>query len=288
MILVKDKIGLKVSIVTIIVNVFLAFFKLVAGVIGKSSALISDSIHSFSDVFSTIIVIVGLIVSRKKSDKLHPYGHERLENVAGIILAFCLVVTGILIGVNGINNLLNKVYIVPSSFTLIGAIISILIKEWMYWYTIKVAKKINSDALKADAWHHRSDALSSIGSLIGIIGTIKGIWYFDITACIIISLIIIKVAVDIFRESISKMVDKSCDDEVLKQIKALTLEINGVIGIDDIKTRLFGNKIYIDLEITADKNLTFEKAHNIAHKVHDNIEDKINSVKHCMVHINPK
>ena len=284
----NEKIGIKVSIVTIIVNAVLAIFKLIAGIIGKSSAMISDSVHSFSDVFSTIIVIIGLIIARKKSDDDHPYGHERFENVAGIILAFCLLVTGVLIEVEGINNLIAHDYVVPSKFVLGVAVISIAVKEWMYHYTIKVAKKINSDALKADAWHHRSDALSSVGSLVGIAGTIMGLWYFDIAACIIIALLIIKVSIDIFKEAISKMIDKSCDDETVDQIKSLVFETDGVLGIDELKTRIFGNKIYIDLEITADRNLTFEKAHEIAHDVHDKIEDTISSVKHCMVHVNPK
>lgn len=284
----NEKIGIKVSIVTIIVNAVLAIFKLIAGIIGKSSAMISDSVHSFSDVFSTIIVIIGLVLARKKSDESHPYGHERFENVAGIILAFCLLVTGVLIGVEGINNLIAHDYVVPSKFVLGVAVISIAVKEWMYHYTIKVAKKINSDALKADAWHHRSDALSSVGSLIGIAGTIMGLWYFDIAACIIIALLIIKVSIDIFKEAISKMIDKSCDDETVDQIKNLVFETVGVLGIDELKTRIFGNKIYIDLEITADRNLSFEKAHEIAHDVHDKIEDTISSVKHCMVHVNPK
>ena len=284
----NEKIGIKVSIVTIIVNAVLAIFKLIAGIIGKSSAMISDSVHSFSDVFSTIIVIIGLVLARKKSDESHPYGHERFENVAGIILAFCLLVTGVLIGVEGINNLIAHDYVVPSKFVLGVAVISIAVKEWMYHYTIKVAKKINSDALKADAWHHRSDALSSVGSLIGIAGTIMGLWYFDIAACIIIALLIIKVSIDIFKEAISKMIDKSCDDETVDQIKNLVFETDGVLGIDELKTRIFGNKIYIDLEITADRNLSFEKAHEIAHDVHDKIEDTISSVKHCMVHVNPK
>lgn len=284
----NEKIGIKVSIVTIIVNAVLAIFKLIAGIIGKSSAMISDSVHSFSDVFSTIIVIIGLVLARKKSDESHPYGHERFENVAGIILAFCLLVTGVLIGVEGINNLISHDYVVPSKFVLGVAVISIAVKEWMYHYTIKAAKKINSDALKADAWHHRSDALSSVGSLIGIAGTIMGLWYFDIAACIIIALLIIKVSIDIFKEAISKMIDKSCDDETVDQIKNLVFETDGVLGIDELKTRIFGNKIYIDLEITADRNLTFEKAHEIAHDVHDKIEDTISSVKHCMVHVNPK
>jgi len=284
----EEKIGLKVSFVTIIVNAVLAIFKLVSGIIGKSSAMISDSVHSFSDVFSTIVVIVGLKISHRKSDDNHPYGHERLENVASILLAFTLLITGVLIGVEGIENLIEKKYSVPSLFALLASIISIVVKEWMYWYTIIAARKINSDALKADAWHHRSDALSSVGSLIGIAGSMLGFWYFDIVACIIISLLIVKVAVDIFIESVSKLVDKACDEETINQIREMAIQTEGVTGIDVLKTRVFGNKLYVDLEITADKEISFQSAHDIAHDVHDRIEENIPKVKHCMVHINPK
>ena len=280
--------GIKVSIVTIILNAFLAIIKLISGIIGKSSAMISDAIHSFSDVFSTVIVMLGLVISEKKSDRHHQYGHERLESVAAIILAFSLFITGCFIGITGISSLRERSYYIPKMFVIFIAILSILIKEWMYHYTIKCAKKLRSESLKADAWHHRSDALSSIGSLIGVTGSILGLWYFDIAASIIIALMIIKVAFDIFIEAIDKLVDKSCDDKTINKIKKIVDNIDGIISIDDLKTRMFGNKIYIDIEISASKDLSFEIAHSIAHEVHDQIESKIKAVKHCMVHINPK
>ena len=157
---------IKVSIITLIINSILSIFKLISGIIGRSSAMIIDSIHSISDVISTIIVIIGIKLSNKKSDKGHQYGHERFENVASIILSFLLLITGLLIGIKGINNIYTKKFVIPTTIPLLAALISIITKEWMYWYTIKVSKKYNSDSLKADAWHHRSDALSSVGSLI--------------------------------------------------------------------------------------------------------------------------
>ena len=280
--------GIKVSIVTIILNAFLAIIKLVSGIVGKSSAMVSDAVHSFSDVVSTIIVMAGLLISGKKSDRNHQYGHERMESVASIILAFSLFITGILIGINGVNNIREKDFLIPQMFVIFIAILSILVKEWMYHYTIKSAKKLKSESLKADAWHHRSDALSSIGSLVGVTGSIIGIWYFDLVASILIAIMIIKVSIDIFIEAIDKLVDKSCDDETIKKIKEIINKIDGIVSIDDLKTRMFGNRIYIDVEIGASKNLSFERAHSIAHQVHDDIEAKIKDVKHCMVHINPK
>lgn len=280
--------GIKVSIVTLVINVFLSLLKLLAGIFGKSSAMISDAVHSISDVFSTIIVIIGLKISNKDIDPEHQYGHERMENVAGILLAFLLFVTGILIGIEGIKNIYSNTFTNPTMIALLSAILSIIVKEWMYWYTIRVAKKYNSDSLKADAWHHRSDALSSIGSLIGIGFSMIGFVYMDILASIIIALLIIKISIDIFIESINKMIDSSCDDETIRKIEKLVLKTKGVIEIESLKTRLFGNKIYIDIEISANKSISFEESHKIAHKVHDRVEKNIENVKHCMVHINPK
>lgn len=280
--------GVKVSIITIIVNFILSLIKLLAGIFGRSSAMISDAVHSISDVVSTIIVIVGLKISCKESDSKHQYGHERFESVATIILAFLLFITGIIIGYDGIKNLINNDFKIPTYFAFFSAILSIGVKEWMYWYTIKVAKKINSSALKADAWHHRSDAISSVGSLLGITFSMLGLVYMDLIASIVIAIFIIKISVDIFIESINKMLDSSCDEETIEKIEKVVLRTKGVIGIESLKTRMFGNKIYIDIEVSANKDITFLESHNIAHKVHDNVEKKIENVKHCMVHINPK
>lgn len=281
--------GVKVSIITIIANVFLAAFKFIAGIAGNSQAMISDAIHSLSDVLSTIIVIIGLKLSSKQADIDHPYGHERLESIAAFILASILFVTGVFIGIEGIKNIINPAIIKKTTIiALIGAIISIVIKEGMYWYTIYYAKKIKSESLKADAWHHRSDALSSIGSLIGIAGSMLGIKVLDSIASIIICLFIVKVAYDIFKDALTKLVDHACSEETILAIERQVLKIEGVKNIDLIKTRMFGNKIYIDLEISADKNMTLENAHKIAHEVHDDIEKQFPDVKHCMIHVNPK
>lgn len=283
--------GMKVSVISIIGNVFLSIFKFIAGIIGKSNAMISDSIHSLSDVLSTIVVMIGLKLASKKEDVSHPYGHERIECIASFILAIFLFITGLGIGWMGIKTIFFENYgeiKTPTLIALIAAIISIITKEAMYWYTRSVAKKIKSDALMADAWHHRSDALSSIGSLIGIGGAMMGFKLLDSIASIIICLCIIKVSYDIFMDSVDKMVDKACNSDFINKICDLVLSTNGVLNIDLIKTRLFGNKIYIDLEIAANQDLTLKEAHEIAQKVHDKIENNYEDVKHCMVHVNPK
>ncbi|MGN0476518.1 MAG: cation diffusion facilitator family transporter [Ruminococcus sp.] len=285
------KIAYRVSFVTIVGNVVLAVFKLLAGIIAASSAMVSDAIHSFSDVFSTIIVIIGVKISSRESDSSHRYGHERMECMASMGLAAVLFATSIGIGYSGLTKIISSDYsglATPGLLALIAAIVSIVVKELMYHYTMHAAKKINSSSLKADAWHHRSDALSSVASLIGIGGAMMGLKILDPIVSIIICLVIVKAAFDILKESIDKLVDKSCDEETIKKMEETVLNIDGVLDLDDIKTRLFSNKIFVDIEICADGNLTLWDAHDIAENVHDKIEEDFKDVKHCMVHVNPK
>lgn len=284
----NEKIAIKVSVISIILNCLLTLIKFISGVISKSSAMISDSVHSLSDVLSTFVVIIGVKISNKKADSDHPYGHERIECVSAIILSGMLFIIGALIGINGIKNVTNSSNLVmPGVLALIASIISIISKEAMYQYTIRVSKKINSAALKADAWHHRSDTLSSIGSFIGILGSRLGFKIFDPLASVIISLCIIKVSIDIFKDAIDKMVDKSCDKEVIDKVISVIEKNESVKNIDDIKTRQFGNKAYVDVEISVDENLLLKDAHKVAEEIHDSVENEINIVKHCMVHVNP-
>lgn len=283
--------GMKVSKVSIIVNTLLSVLKLAAGIFAHSSAMISDAIHSFSDVGSTLIVIAGINIANKKSDKNHPYGHERFESIASMILVLALLITGLGIGYSGLATIISGKYnslVMPGMLALIAAIISIAVKEWMFHYTIKAADQINSGALKADAWHHRSDALSSIGALIGIIGSRLGLAILDPLASIVICIFIIKAAYDIGKDAIDRIVDKACDDETVEKIRNIIMDQDGVEKIDLLKTRLFGSKIYVDLEISVDGELKLKDAHDIAERVHDAIEYNIPEVKHCMVHVNPR
>lgn len=285
-----QKIANRVSLVTIIGNTALSVAKLLAGIIAHSNAMISDAIHSASDVFSTFVVIIGIKLASKKPDKEHPYGHERLECMAAIILAIVLFITGIGIGIDALKNILLGNYNdlqEPGFLALIAAIVSIVSKEGMYWYTRYNAKKIDSGALMADAWHHRSDAFSSIGALIGIAGARLGFPIMDSIASLVIFVFIAKAAFDIFKDAMDKMVDHSCDEKTEKQIYDCVMNNKDVMGIDLLQTRIFGNKIYVDLEIQADASYTLLEAHNIAEVVHDDIEQNFPKVKHIMIHVNP-
>lgn len=285
-----QKVANRVSVITIIGNIVLSVLKLLAGIVAHSSAMISDAIHSASDVFSTFVVIIGIALSSKDADKEHPYGHERLECVAAIVLAIVLFMTGLGIGISALNNILHGNYSnlqIPGVLALIAAIVSIVSKEGMYWYTRYHAKKIDSSALMADAWHHRSDAFSSIGALIGIAGARLGFPVMDSIASLVIFVFIAKAAIDIFKDAMEKMVDHSCDEETEKQIRDCVMQSENVMGIDLLQTRIFGNKIYVDVEIQVDGSYTLQKAHDIAESVHEEIEKNFPKVKHIMVHVNP-
>lgn len=290
MVKANEQIAMRISKNTIIGNVLLSAFKLLAGFLGGSAAMLSDAVHTLSDVVSTVIVMIGVKLANEKADKEHPYGHERFECVAAIILAAILCVTGIGIGYNGIQKVIagsGGTLSAPGLIALIAAVVSIFTKEAMYWYTKSAAKKIDSGALMADAWHHRSDAFSSIGSFAGILGARIGFPVLDPIACLVICVFIIKAAFDIFLDAVGKMTDRACDESTVDEIHALVLEQTNVVSVDLLHTRRFGDRIYVDLEISVDGDIPLHESHEIAHKVHDRIESNFAKVKHCMVHVNP-
>lgn len=285
-----EKTAVRVSLVSVVGNTVLSLFKMIAGIIAHSGAMISDAVHSASDMLSSIIVIIGVKIAAKESDKVHPYGHERFECVAAIVLAVILLIVGLFIGHNAIENIGSgnmQTIAIPGILALVAAIVSIVGKEAMYWYTRFYALRLDSGALMADAWHHRSDALSSIGALIGIVGARMGFPLMDAIASLIICIFIIKAAYDIFKDAIEKMVDSSCSNEMEKEILECASCQEGVLSVESIQTRVFGNKIYAEIAICADGDLPLTKSHEIAQGVHDALEHKFEKIKHITVLVNP-
>lgn len=281
------RIVLQATIVGIAGNILLSAFKLFAGIYGHSAAMVSDAVHSLSDVVATAVAFTGVKLAGKEADDNHPYGHERFECVASIFLSAILFITGIGIGYKGAINISNGSVAVPGTIAIAAAIVSIAIKEAMFWYTRYCAKKINSSAFMADAWHHRSDALSSIGALIGIAGARMGYPVFDSIASIVICAFILKVAIDVFREALSKMTDKSASDEFEQELREFVLSHEGLETIDMLRTRQFGEKVYVDLEIGIKGDVTLKEAHSVAEEIHKAVERKYPEVKHIMIHMNP-
>ena len=293
--LVNDKINAvkiinKVAIVTIVVNLILSIGKFVAGIVGNSTAMVSDAVHSASDVLSTFIVLIGARIAVKSEDRDHNYGHDKFENIASVILAMMLFATALALGYAGIQSIISATkgeFVKPSYIALVAAIVSIVVKEGMYWYTIYYAKKLDSQALKADAWHHRSDAFSSVASFVGILGAILGALVLEGIATLLIAVLIIKVSYDIVKVVIKQLTDHAAPEELVSKIYKTIDEDEDVKNIDVLKTRISGSIIYVDAEIAVDSSLNIVDAHAIAERVHDKIERDFKEVRHIAIHVNP-
>jgi len=286
----NEQIAMRVGRNSIIINIILSAFKLFAGIFAQSAAMVSDAVHSITDLVGTVIAIIGIKLANKKADKEHQYGHERFESVATLALSALIATVGIGIGWSGLQTVLAGDFheiAIPGILALVAAVVSIIVKEAVYWYVRAAAKKIDSSALMADAWHSRVDGLSSIGSFVGILGARMGFPILDSVAAIIISLFILKTAVSIGLDAIGKMTDKACDDETVEEMYNVILTQESVDRIDVLRTRTFGNRIYVDVEISIDSTVSFVEAHTISHNVHDAIEKQFPKVKHCKVHANP-
>lgn len=280
---------IRVSEVSVISNIALTAFKLFAGIAGSSGAMIADAVHSLTDVAGSALVMLGAKLSGRASDTEHPYGHERMECVVSLILANILLLVGAAIGYNGIKDMtvadsLSR----PGTVALIAAAVSLVSKEALFWYTRRAARSINSVSLMAEAWHHRSDALSSVGSFVGILGALLGMPVLQPFVCVIIAVMILKVAADIYKDSFNRLIDRSAEQKTVEQLSRIAGNVSGVMAVDDIKTRLFGSKIYVDIEIACDSSLTLSRAHEIAESVHQAVERCRSDIKHCAVHVNPR
>ncbi len=289
----------RVAVVGVMGNVLLVVLKLFAGLAGRSSAMVSDAFHSLSDVLATFVAYLGATFSEAPEDKTHPYGHEQFEDLAAIVIGLTLLATGGALCYHGVAEVWRDVHLtlsgdvaalerrVPTTLPLIAAIVSIVVKEAMFWYTLIVANKLNSPAFRADAWHHRTDAFSSIGSLVGIVGARWGFPIMDPIASVVISFFILWVAVGVLRSSAALTVDTSCGEEFEKEARELILAIDGVDRLDLVRTRKFGSRVYVETEISVDGAKSLYDAHRIAHEVHNAVETRFPVVKHIMVHVNP-
>ena len=279
----------RVSFLCLVGNLLLSATKFAAGILGHSTAMVSDAVHSFSDALGDVIAMVGVRLSEKEPDEGHPYGHERLESVASVIIGVLLLLAGLSVGTESLRKLFSgtETAEVPGVIALAAALLSIVVKEAMYHLTMRVAKRLDSNALRAEAWHNRSDAISSVGALAGIWFARSGFPLLDPVAGFVISLFILRASYLIFRDSFRKMTDHSCDAALADEIKTCALSNTQVRGIDVFRSREFGRWVYVEMEIRLDKTLSLEQAHAIAHDVHDLLEERFPVIKHVMIHVNP-
>lgn len=279
--------GIVLSLWTLGLNFLLGSVKLAAGLWGRSSAMVADAAHSYSDCASTVAVIAGLKMASKSADDDHPYGHEKYELIFANILSILLGLTAVKIGYDALMVIAHGSYQVPGLAPLLAAVFSVAVKEVMYRLTLRKAKKIGSVAMEADAWHHRSDALSSIGAFVGILGARLGLPVLDPVTGLLVSILVLKVAIDLYRKSVSGLVDSSTDAETVARIRQLLADIDGIEEVSGLKTRVFGASAYADVTIKVDGAMTVEEGHDIATLAHNKIEANLPKIKHIMVHIEP-
>jgi len=278
----------------IIVNLLLSILKAVGGVLSGSRALLADALHSASDVLSSFVILFGVKIANKPPDEEHPYGHGKAENIASIIVAILLIVVGIEISISSIKVFYGIVPPAPSILALFILLISIGVKEGLYHYKSRLGKKLNSTALIADAWHHRSDSLSSVAALIGVGLSILGeklhLSYFiygDAVAGIVVSIIVMKVGYDLIKASATVILEKVLSKEEIQHYKETVFKIDRVKRIDQLFARTHGSYIIIDIKISVDQHITVKEGHDIAREVKDILMDSHVEIEDVLVHINP-
>ncbi|SCY05270.1 cation diffusion facilitator family transporter [Alkaliphilus peptidifermentans] len=277
----------KVSIISIIGNVLLTIIKGVVGMFAGSTALLADAIHSASDLIGTIILLQGLKIAHLPPDESHPYGHHRAESITSKILAIILIVTALGIGYEAVKIIRVGEISPPGVIAIYTAILSIIVKEGMYQYGLAVGKRIKSNAVIADAWHHRSDAFSSVATLIGIAGALFGYTFMDPLAGIIVSLLILKTAVTIYIEAIKGLMDTAPDKDIIDAIEGAALNAEGVKSVQDVKVRQYGSKYFVDMKICVDPKITVEEGHGAAARAKVNVIKTNEDVKDVLIHVNP-
>jgi cation diffusion facilitator family transporter len=282
--------GYKVTLVGAVVNALLIIFKFVAGIFGHSHALVADAVHSVSDLFTDLVVLLGLRIGRKPPDQNHPFGHARVETLASAIVGMALIGTALYLGISSALDIYRHTEYHPTSLALIGAAVSIALKEAVYHYTVGIGKHIKSQLIVANAWHHRSDALSSVAVLLGVVGTfIKPDWHIlDAYAALLVSFFIIKVGLDILRNALREFTDTAPNPEILKGIGDCVRNVDGVIDMHDLRVRTSGGRYQMETHIIIDGNLTVKEGHRIAKVVESCLINDVLDLERVIVHVDPE
>lgn len=279
----------QVTIVGMIVNIALSVIKLLIGFIGNSQALIADGIHSFSDLTTDFSIIFGVKFWLRPADKDHPYGHQKIELLVTIFIAFVLMIIGLSILFKAIFSLHSDTKETPQLIAFVVAVISIISKELLYRYTVKKSEILKSSALKANAWHHRSDAISSLPVAVAIIisSIFPNLAFVDYIGAILVSIFIIYPAFKMIKDSVSNLLDESVDKETFEEISKIASNVPNVIDAHDIRTRKIGEAIFVDMHILVDKNITVKEGHDIAKAVKKTLLKQNSNILDVLIHIEP-
>ena len=285
----------QVTLVGGVVNVVLLLFKFVAGIVGHSAAMVADAVHSLSDFVTDVIVLVFVHISSKPKDKSHDYGHGKYETLAMTLIGVAQLIVAIGIIYSGAMKIIawmnGEQLEAPGMLALWAALLSVLLKEGVYQYSMVKARQLNSQVVEANAWHHRSDALSSVGTALGIGGAIflgQRWTVLDPIASLVVGAFIVKVAVDLLHRGIDDLMEHSLPEDVEEEILRIVGELKGVVDPHDLRTRKIGNRYAIELHILMDGDITLHEAHNKASEVEDLLRARYGEDTHVAVHVEPK
>jgi len=283
------KAGRSVTLVGALVNAFLIIFKFLAGVFGQSQALIADAVHSISDLFTDFVVLLGLRIGRKAPDEEHPFGHARIETLASAIVGLALIATALYLGIAAGLNIHRHTEYHPTWLALVGAGVSIALKESLYHYTIHIGRRIKSSAIVANAWHQRSDALSSVAVLLGVAGArINPSWHIlDSFAALLVSFFIVKVGLEILRNTLREFTDTAPQPEILNKIANCIQSVEGVIDAHDLRVRTSGGLYQMETHIVVDGQVTVAEGHQIAKAVESCLAEEVADLDRIIVHVDP-
>jgi len=279
----------KVTLVGAAVNLFLAIIKILFGYIAQSQSLIADGIHSLSDLISDGMVLIAAKHSHREADEEHPYGHGRFETVVTVALGLLLIVVAGGIAVDAVRRMLEPDFLMhPGVMALVVAAISIAANEFLYFYTIHVGNKFNSNMLKANAWHHRTDSISSVIVFVGVAGTMLGIHYLDAIAAIGVAIMIIKIGWDLCVQSVRELVDTALEKETIDSINETIMDVDGVRELHSLRTRRMGGEALVDVHVLVNPKLSVSEGHQIGEKVRQQVVKQVDDVTDVMVHIDPE
>ena len=273
----------------IIAGIFLIGGKLVLGILGRSQALIADAIHSVTDFITDIFAFLGLHFAFKKEDSNHPFGHGKIDSMMSILIGVSMLLAGIWLGYDAVMKLIKGEMMVPNQLALFGAIGSIVIKETLFRYTLKVGKEIKNQSLVANAWHHRSDVYSSVAVVVGIVPALISpeLAFCDSLAAVVVSIMIVKAGYDVVRPAFLSTIDTGPNQEIVKQIQDISMEVEGVIDAHDVRGRYYSDQLYLELHIVVDPQITVAEGHLIAVKVVDTIKEKMDNILDVIIHVDP-
>ncbi len=279
----------RVTLVGLVVNLLLGVGKIAIGVTAHSQSLVADGIHSLSDLATDLMVIFAAKHAHREADREHPYGHGRIETVMTVALGAVLVLVAIGIAWDAVHRLFNPVELLtPGMLALVAALVSVLAKEALYHYTLVVARRLRSQMLRANAWHHRSDAISSIVVMIGVAGTMAGLPYLDAIAAVIVGFMVAKIGWDLAWRSLQELIDTALDEQELERIRAAIRDVKGVRALHMLRSRMSGGDALVDVHIQVDPTLSVSEGHQIGEKVRQTLINDIDAVADVTVHIDPE